>query len=37
LHLKDNREQVQYANTYSWERVGNIVAEVLLQVAADRL
>ena len=37
LHLRDNHEQVQYASTYSWERVGNTVAEVLLQVAADRL
>jgi glycosyltransferase involved in cell wall biosynthesis len=37
LHLRDNYEQVQYANTYSWERAGNTVAEVLLQVAADRL
>jgi glycosyltransferase involved in cell wall biosynthesis len=37
LHLRDNYEQVQYANTYSWERVGETVAEILLQVAADRL
>jgi glycosyltransferase involved in cell wall biosynthesis len=37
LHLRDNHEQVQYASTYSWERVGNTVAEVLLQVAAERL
>jgi glycosyltransferase involved in cell wall biosynthesis len=37
LHLRDNYEQVQYANTYSWERVGSTVAEILLQVAADRL
>jgi len=36
-HLRDNYEQVQYANTYSWERVGDTVAEILLQVAADRL
>jgi glycosyltransferase involved in cell wall biosynthesis len=37
LHLRDNYEQVQYANTYSWERVGETVAGILLQVAADRL
>jgi glycosyltransferase involved in cell wall biosynthesis len=37
LHLRDNYEQVQYANTYSWERAGNTVAEILLQVVADRL
>ena len=37
LHLRDNYEQVQYANIYTWERVGKTVVEILLKVAADRL
>jgi len=35
LHLRDNREQVQYTNSFSWERVGNTVTEILLKVAAN--
>lgn len=37
LNLRDNYEQILYAKTYSWERVGHTVAEILLRVAADRL
>ncbi len=37
LNLRDNYEQVLYAKTYSWEKVGHAVTEILLRVAADRL
>jgi glycosyltransferase involved in cell wall biosynthesis len=37
LNLRDNREQIRYANTFSWERVGSTVTEILLQVAANKL
>jgi len=35
LNLRDNREQIQYTNSFSWEKVGNTVAEILLKVAGN--
>lgn len=32
LHLRDNREQVQYTRKYSWETTGRVVSQILQQI-----
>jgi glycosyltransferase involved in cell wall biosynthesis len=37
LHLRDNQEQVRYTHKFSWDVMGKVVAEVLLNLANEHL